>query len=208
MSDAFKDHWNEFQWEKELRKDDARVAAYMQELPLYIDLPSEDEVIMKHIQEKPGLVPADGNLAGTFLDNMFNDEEEAEIDLSDDWQKRDGADFYVAASRLARMWALYFAKDISAEVTLFGMRILCLYGELMARSGDLIDMEDEEYLALRIAICKRLLRIVNDLMGEFRTLQNHYPNATEKADFYFDQLLIFRDKLLTLLKKYRSAGKK
>ena len=61
MPGSLKDNWNEFDWEHELRKDDERVAAYMDELPRYIDLPAEDTVIMKHIQEKPGLVPTDGD---------------------------------------------------------------------------------------------------------------------------------------------------
>ena len=205
MSGVLKDKWNEFDWEAELKKDDERVAAYMQELPRYIDLPSEDAVIMKHIQEKPGLVPADGDYSGTFLDDMFdNDEENAEADFSEDWQKRDGADFSIAASRLARLWAMYFASDSAPEITIRGMRILCLYGKIMARSCDLIDMDEEEYPALRIALTKRLLADLNSLMGEFRTLSEKHPEAAAKADFHFDQLMTFRGKVLNLLKKYRS----
>ena len=75
MPGSLKDNWDEFDWEKELRKDDERVAAYMDELPRYIDLPSEDAVIMKHLKEKPGLVPPDGDYAGTFLDNIFEDKQ-------------------------------------------------------------------------------------------------------------------------------------
>ncbi|MBR4666765.1 MAG: hypothetical protein IKO93_23050 [Lentisphaeria bacterium] len=66
MPGSLKDNWDEFDWEKELRKDDERVAAYMDELPRYIDLPSEDAVIMKHLKEKPGLVPPDGDSTARF----------------------------------------------------------------------------------------------------------------------------------------------
>lgn len=205
MSGILKDKWNEFDWEAELKKDDERVALYMQELPRYIDLPSEDAVIMKHIQEKPGLIPADGDYSGTFLDNMFDsDEENAESDFSEDWQKRDGADFYIAASRLARLWAMYFASGSAPEITVRGMRVLCLYGKIMARSGELIDMDDEGFPALRIALTKRLLADLNSLMGEFLALTKEHPESASLADFHFDQLMTFRGKVLDLLKKYRS----
>ena len=46
MPGPLKEYWNEFDWERELKKDDARISTYMSELPRYIDLPSEDAVIM------------------------------------------------------------------------------------------------------------------------------------------------------------------
>ena len=57
MPGPLKENWNEFDWERELRKDDARVSTYMSELPRYIDLPDEDGVIMKQIQRRPELIP-------------------------------------------------------------------------------------------------------------------------------------------------------
>ena len=33
--------WSEYDWEREIRKDDARVSAYITELPRYIDLPGK-----------------------------------------------------------------------------------------------------------------------------------------------------------------------
>ena len=206
MPGSLKDNWNEFEWENELRKDDERVAAYMDELPRYIDLPAEDAVILKHIQEKPGLVPPDGDYAGTFLDNMFEAEEEEETDFSEDWQKKDGADFYIAAGRLARLWSQSFAQESSSEIVLPGMRILCLYGKIMARSGDLIDMDEDDYIPLRIALVKRLMADVNTLMGEFSALPDRVPGIRESADFHYESLMTFRDKLLLLLKKYRAKA--
>ena len=209
MPGSLKDNWDEFDWEKELRKDDERVAAYMDELPRYIDLPSEDAVIMKQLKEKPGLVPPDGDYSGTFLDNMFDAEAESEVDFSEDWQKKDGAEFYIAASRLSRLWAQFYALQTVPEFTAPAVRILCLYGKIMARSGDLIDMAEDDFIPLRIALVKRLLSDVNDLMGQFNSLRELFPDSAEYAecaDFHFESLLTFREKLFVLLKKYRSAS--
>lgn len=208
MPGSLKDHWNEFDWERELRKDDARVAVYMDELPRYIDLPAEDAVIMKHIEEKPGLVPADGDYSGTFLDNMFEPEpEDGDADFTEDWQQRDGAEFFIAASRLARMWAQFGAWSDDPAAVRTNLRILCLYGKIMARSGDLIDMEEDDYIQLRIALVKRLLSDINELMGEFSSLPERHPVPSACAEFHFESLMTFREKLLDLLKKYRRKAK-
>ena len=209
MPGFLRDQWDEFDWEKELKKDDARISAYMQELPLYIDLPGEDAVIMKHILDKPELVPMDVN-KNTYLAEMFNPsaDEEEETDLSDDWQKRDGAPFFMAAGRLARLWALHFATiQSSPAATESSMKILCYYGKICAQCADLIEMEEEEFPKLKLAIVKRLFADLNALMGELRHYAESFPNQTQKTDFHFDQLMNFREKLFALLHKYRSNKK-
>ena len=111
MPGPLKDYWTEFDWEAELKKDDARISTYMQELPRYIDLPSEDAVIMKHIQDKPELVPFGGDYKNSSLAGLFeNTDYEEDITFSEEWQKRDGSDFYIVLGRLSKLWAQYFAS--------------------------------------------------------------------------------------------------
>ena len=146
MPGPLKDYWTEFDWEAELKKDDARISTYMQELLRYIDLPSEDAVIMKHIQDKPELVPFGGDYKNSSLAGLFeNTDYEEDITFSEEWQKRDGSDFYIVLGRLSKLWAQYFASLGGRGETVGGMRILCFYGKLMARCADIIDMEEELY---------------------------------------------------------------
>ena len=209
MPGSLKDYWNEFDWEAELKKDDARISTYMQELPRYIDLPSEDAVIMKHIQDRPELVPFGGDYRDSTLAGLFDSGTDYEEDVAfgEDWQKRDGSEFYIVLGRLAKLWAQYFALLSGHEETTAGMRILALYGKLMARCADIIDMDEEEYPALRIAIVKRLLADVNLQLGEFRTFGSRFPKSTAKTDFHFEHLMLLREKMLNLLEKYRSSQK-
>lgn len=205
-----KESWNEFEWELELRKDDERVSEYMKELPRYIDLPAEDAVIMKHIQSRPDLVPHGGVWSpmsqGLFPDDAAQDEDS--LFSSDDWQKHDGAELYIIFGRLARQWSLSFAAEIPKEAIPSGMRILCIYGKLMARSADMVDMEPGENNALKIAICKRLLSDVNMLIGEFGQMQDAGSEGVLKlkTDLHISNLLIMRDKIMALLEKTRSAA--
>ena len=206
MPGPLKDYWTEFDWEAELKKDDARISTYMQELPRYIDLPSEDAVIMKHIQDKPELVPFGGDYKNSSLAGLFeNTDYEEDITFSEEWQKRDGSDFYIVLGRLSKLWAQYFASLGGRGETVGGMRILCFYGKLMARCADIIDMEEDEYPALRVAIMKRLLADVNLLLGEFRLFGSKFHDKKKKTGFHFEHVIVLREKMLTLLEKYRSG---
>jgi len=143
-------------------------------------------------------------------DGSFTGRRKTEPDFNEDWQKKDGAEFYIAASRLSRLWAQFYAVQTDPGFTVPAIRILCLYGKIMARSGDLIDMADDDYVPLRIALVKRLLADVNELMGLFTGLRETFPDSeecSECADFHFEGLLAFREKLFTLLKKYRTPAK-
>ena len=209
MPGPLKDYWNEFDWERELKKDDARISTYMSELPRYIDLPSEDAVIMKHIQERPELVPFGGDYHDSSLAGLFdsNTDYEEDVAFGEDWQKRDGSEFYIVLGRLAKLWAQYFALLSGRDETVAGMRILALYGKMMARSADIIDMDEDEYPALRIAIVKRLLADGNLLLGEFRRFGLQFPRSAARTEFHFEHLMLLREKMLNLLMKYRSPEK-
>jgi len=206
MPGSLKDYWNEFDWEAELKKDDARINTYMRELPRYIDLPAEDAVIMKHIQDKPELVPFGGDYENTSFAGLFEPppEEEEDPAFDEEWHKREGADLYIIFGRLAKLWAQFFAGFYGREPTAAGMRILALYGKLMARCADIIDMDEEEYPALKIAIVKRLLADMNGIMGELRSFGTAYPEAASRTDFHFEHIMAIREKMLKLLEKYRS----
>ena len=58
--DAAREFWTEFDWEKELRKDDERVHTYLRELPKFIDLPQEEALIFQKIQRREELIPHGG----------------------------------------------------------------------------------------------------------------------------------------------------
>jgi len=98
MTDPFRDSdsRDEFDWEKEIRKDDDRVHDYLAELPRYIDLPDEDKVISKRIRRR-------GSTWEDFAppDDDYDDEED-DVPEEDFIRHRDGSDVYSAASKMAR----------------------------------------------------------------------------------------------------------
>lgn len=206
MSSPFKENWDEFDWEKELRKDDERVHAYMGALPRYIDLPDEDGVIMKQIQRRPELIPHGGAWPpqGEPWDDEDADQENDGPLLSDDWQKRDGAEVYTIAACLTRDFCIFNAYVESPEDNRVFMQILCSLGMIMARTADIIDMEPGEVPNLRIALGKRLLASCNYILGKLSILRDHIESQSDNLDYLTEQIQLMRERILALMERARN----
>ncbi len=204
-----REKWNEFDWELELRKDDARVNVYVSDLPKYIDLPNEDAVIMDRMRKRPDLAPAGGDWSEIGPVPYGRDDEDDEDDdnplpESSAWKNAPSAPLHRATSRLARDWSIFYAVLGDSELMTPTMRILCLYGKIMARSGDIIDMaiDPEDSLLsrpLKIALCKRLLSDINVLIGEMFKLHALSPIVEQKCLEHENILTQQRDILLDSL---------
>ena len=200
MTDPFRDgeYRDEFEWEKEIRKDDDRVHDYLAELPRYIDLPDEDKVISKRIRRR-----------GSTWDDDFDappddgyDDDYDDVPEEDFVRHRDGSDVYSAASKMAIDLTEYFAEERDQAVARAMMRALTLLGKLMARSLDVLRLEDGELVTFRIALTKRFLADLNELIGEYEKV----PDAIR--DGFLKDAFKMRDDVLEKIRKYRREQKR
>ena len=100
--------WNEFQWEKEIRRDERRISCYFRELPGCLDLPGEEEMIFSTLLSSPDLVPTGGNPDSLrFWQRPDEDDEEYE-DSDDPPRRRPGAEIVEEIDRLATEWNVFF----------------------------------------------------------------------------------------------------
>ena len=200
MSDPFRDgdFRDEFEWEKEIRKDDDRVHDYLVELPRYIDLPDEDKVISKRIRRR-------GSTWEDFAsdEDGYDDDYEDDIPEEDFVRHRDGSDVYTAASKMAIDLTEYFAVERDPAVARSMMRALTLLGKLMARSLDILRLEDGDLIPFRIALTKRFLADLNELIGEYEM----FPDAAVR-DFFLKDAFTMRDDALAKIRAYRRQMKR
>ena len=201
MSDPFRDgdYRDEFEWEKEIRKDDDRVHDYLAELPRYIDLPDEDKVISKRIRRRGSTW--DDDFAAD--DDGYDDDYDDDIPEEDFTRHRDGSDVYTAASKMAIDLTEYFAAEKDPAVAKAMMRALTLLGKLMARSLDILRLEDGELVTFRIALTKRFLADLNDLIGEYEKFTN-----AEVREFFLKDAFTMRDDALAKIREYRRQMKR
>ena len=54
----YRQNRSEFDWEREIRRDERRISKYYRELMYCLDLPGEEEMIYDQLAAHPGLVPA------------------------------------------------------------------------------------------------------------------------------------------------------
>jgi hypothetical protein len=199
MTDPFRDgeFRDEFEWEKEIRKDDDRVHDYLAELPRYIDLPDEDKVISKRIHRRGSSWDDDFDAPDDDCDDDCDD-----VPEEDFAQHRDGSDVYTAASRMAIDLTEHFAVEKDQSAARAMMRALTLLGKLMARSLDVLRLEDGELVAFRIALTKRFLADLNELIGEYEK----FPDAIR--DGFLKDAFTMRDDALEKIRKYRREMKR
>ena len=195
MTDPFRDGdaRDEFEWEKEIRKDDDRVHDYLAELPRYIDLPDEDKVISKRIRRR-----------GSAWDDDFDappddgyDDDYDDVPEEDFVRRRDGSDVYTAASKMAIDLTEYFAVEKDQAAARAMMRALTLLGKLMARSLDILRLEDGDLITFRIALAKRFLADLNELIGEYEK----FPETIR--DGFLKDAFTMRDDILAKVRQYR-----
>ena len=162
---GMKKHWNEFDWEKELKKDEQRIHSYFCELSTYLDLPGEEEFIMKKLMSKPELVPARPDDEELSFESFYEDN--YALLMNSEWRRNKNG-IFPQLELLGREWALVLAAECSGTDFTAGMHILCLFGKLLTRNIDLIEISSgEEPLALKRAVLKRLYAETNQLMGAF-----------------------------------------
>ena len=214
----FKDcfDWSEFDWEREIRKDDSRVSAYIAELPKYIDLPGEDTLLMRTIKRRLGNNADEEEWGPVPYDESPDNQEFHPFPGSDNWKAAPGGPVYHNCSVLARDFALGAATCSREELRIRIMRILTLYGQLLARSADLIDMALEIERArmedeiceipekLKIAVVKRLLSYQNKLAAELRALEQESPELRAHAEAHLEANGMMHDYLVDLLAVFRN----
>ncbi len=197
MTDPFRDgdSRDEFEWEKEIRKDDDRVHDYLTELPRYIDLPDEDKVISKRIRRRGGASSWDDDFDAPHDDGFDDDYDD--VPEEDFVRHRDGSDVYTAASKMAIDLTEYFAVEKDQTAARAMMRALTYLGKLMARSLDILRLEDGDLITFRIALTKRFLADLNELIGEYEK----FPDSIR--DYFLKDAFAMRDDVLEKIRKYR-----
>ena len=197
---------SEFEWEKEIRKDEARINAYMKELRNFIDLPNEEEMIMKKMQKQPELIPQNAEWENSHFSEMFDDMDD-DVFFSDDWQKKDGADSYILLEKIAYQWCIIQAAELKSELIADGMKIICFLGKVMARTADILDVETEEMPELKIALAKRVISDVNALIGLLKDIAEKNTRLVRVVITHIEHLQGIREKLIDIIEKMREKIK-
>jgi hypothetical protein len=196
-------NWDEFRWEKEIRQDEKRIRRYFQILPSCMDLPDEEDSIINKLMAQPDLVPSNADLSNTekSLDIFFEGDEE-HLDIGD-LKERRYSDIYLKLHKLSLEWNIIFVRDLRQSLRKTGLMTTCTLGRLLARSIDIIELEDAQMPQFKISLLKRILHGVNDLMGQISSFSHQQSTLKAQLDIFCENLHNIREKVIDILHETR-----
>lgn len=178
---------NEFYWEHEFRKDDARISSCMREIPAVVDLPGENELLMKRVQKQPEYVKNMQGWNDSFFEDIF---EFDDIPFPENWREGEGADIYYKLERLMEQWCRFFADDSTEQ----SLKIICYYGNIMGFAIDLVDFGEEKMPGLKIALCKRIYAGISNILSSITEMKH----SNHKITVHHEKLFTLRQEVLDL----------
>ncbi len=189
--------WNEFQWENEIRRDEKRISRYFQELPSCIDLPGEEDYIMKKLMGMPDLVPAPNE---NFIFDLGDDEEEFFNGI--EWRTRPGAELYDMIQTVSWRWNTILAGYSDNSFLIKGLSITCLFGKAISRIVDMVN-SDDDMPGLKISLLKRIMADINALIGYLNGIAAEQDSLVNEVNAICDQLQSCRERTIDLLQIMR-----
>lgn len=206
---ASRQNWNEFQWEKEIRKDELRINRYFQALRVCLDLPGEEEMIFKRLMSQQDLVPTGVEWSQQSLSEFYaQHDDEDEENPPDDFCHRAGYDLLRQLDRQAREWNVVFAAGLRGSFLREGLALTCRFGKLLSRFSNFIEIDDPEMRALKISLGKRVLADLNDIFGSLNMMMRRQKALQGPLMTIADNLQHVREATVDLLEELRNGDKK
>lgn len=213
LNDMFQNRWTEFQWEDAFRQDSERITAYMSDLPMFMDIPGEEEVMLNRLRNRHKLTIPE--FPWTESEEEEDDDETAEFSddpnveplAYSDWMIRDGAPILQTLGNLSRAFGRLFALALAPENRIDGIAILCQYGKILACYGDIVEEPSDEYPALRAALAKRGRTYISDLIKMLESLEKKQPEFTSVI---LNHTMVLREqceKTAVLIYKFRDDAR-
>ena len=201
----FRNNWDEFAWERELRKDELRISRYFKTLPGCLDLPGEDEMIFRNLMAQPELVPT--GVRDPRHISMFGFQEgDGDEDFGEDPVRRRGN--FEALRRLEALasdWNLLVASELDDRSFREALAVTCAFGKLLARILNLSDIEEvPETVPLRISLAKRILADINELSIRLEDFRKKEYLADHLLARFLEQMTYLREAALDLLGMLRN----
>lgn len=197
-------HWNEFEWEREIRRDERRISCYFHELAGCLDLPGEDEMIFDRLLTRPGLVPAN---ADPNHWRMWDDFEPPGDDEDESAPRLPGEELVGKLDQAACEWNVIVAYSLRENLKQEGLAVACAFGKLLSRIADYVETDIEAAFALKLSLGKRCLADINDLCRRLRALGDRQRSLRGRLQVLIEFLQHLRERVIELNTRLRRSSR-
>lgn len=197
--------WSEYEWEREIRRDELRISRYFQALPRYLDLPGEDEIIYSKLAAQAELAPVHENsYPWQFLKPEADEEEDelSEEEVVSSLRLNPGFDLFQMLESAVREWNAFAGFNFETQEQIrFGLYVAGCYGKMLSRVYNFVEIgNDAGVHTLKLSLMKRVLAELNVLTGIFA--ESHDSGLKEFADDFIrfaENLKIIRERALKFI---------
>lgn len=185
----------EFKFEQEIKADEERIARYFDNLPLFMDLPGENEAIFERIAKtSKEKVYSYENIRDVSWDEFSElDEEELQELLC---SPPEGCELLELFNDIAVQFSEYYALSNDDECSKKALAVLCQSGKTYARLNNFVLTPPEE-TELRIVLLKRILEDINELICLINDFYSCSEYGFDKKGI--DMLHVIRTRVLNIL---------
>lgn len=193
----YRQNRSEFDWEREIRRDERRISSYYRELMYCLDLPGEEEIINEQLSGHHGNPVPAGKANDALNNRRFFDRDDEE---DEDQPPRPYSPLVTLVDRLAAEWCATGASILNDRLFVAGgLAIACAYAKLLGRIADFADADPVREKTLRISLLKRAIADINDLAGAFREICSWQPSIANTVERQTEELSLLRERLTDLL---------
>ena len=185
---------SEFDWEREIRRDERRISNYYRELLYCLDLPGEEEMINEQLSDhRSDPVPV-GEWGDVLKNRRFFERDDEDDDPPA--PPRQYSPLVTQVDRLAAEWCALSASVLDERLFVSGgLAIACAYAKLLGRISDFADADPVKEKTLKISLAKRALADINDLAGAFQELATWQEPLREVVENQLSELSLLREQL-------------
>ena len=202
MDWSFRQNWDEYTWAKEIRKDELRISGYFRTLPRCLDLPGEEEMIFKKLMSQPELVPTGVSDPQRQLRSEWEGEDD-DADWNEDEVKRNrnSNELSRRVENLAVEWNVTAVSQFQQASLSDVMTVTCAFGKLLSRIYNFESTDEaDDTMALRIALLKRILMDLNELLQCLEQFgQELTSNGSGSCGEFFGPLTLVRESVIDRL---------
>jgi len=185
---------SEFDWEREIRRDERRISNYYRELMYCLDLPGEEEMINEQLSGHCADPVPVGNWGDVLKNRRFFDRDDEDEDEPP--PPRQYSPLVTQVDRLAAEWCAAGAAILDERLFIpGGLAIACAYGKLLGRISDFADADPVKEKTLKISLAKRALADINDLAGAFQEIVGWQESLRDVVTRQLDELALLREQL-------------
>lgn len=199
-------HWDEFHWEEEIRRDERRISGYFRELASCLDLPCEEELIYDQLASQTDLVPSSD--AAESLYNWLNgNEEDADDECAGESRNRRRTVEAATVDELDMLcseWNILISVPMPEAVLFAALGTSCAFAKLLARAADFFEPAPGEYTpALLLSLGKRTLRDLNDTAARISGFASCNSCFRDKCSELVNRLAEIRERIICRLEQLR-----